>query len=585
VDTPGVGSVYRHNTEAAYDFVPEADAAIFLTSADPPISEGELRFLRDVRAEAARMFFILNKVDYLSPADRADAEAFTREVLGEALGREVRLFPVSARRALDARLAGDAAAFEASGMSAFERDFRRFLLRDKGEAVVASVASGGRKLARDERNSIEVEDRALSVSVEELTERAEEMERVFAEAASARGDIQALLEKETRDLLRMVEQDLAQLQHRETPALLEEVERLAAEVPDPRAAGEELDRQVKESLRRRIDLWRAEEERRVAEAFRRVTARFTGEVDGLVERTVRLCAELLEVKLVSAPAPLGLPAQSRFTYSLFEVPDPGICSARRPPPAPQGAGQEADPEGPARPDTGARREALRAAPLGLPPASRAVPPRAPARAGRAPGGHDREPPPRGGAGGRGASPGRARSRGRLPADGGFPGTGGGCGPGARGDPVRGGRGREVNAPDPFDGFARDLDHEAVPADTVSLLLPANELPDAELEARFLLYLGLFDMLAEALIEACESDEERAQRLAALLSGIQSVEPVLRFRLAERMRQAEGQELIARMRGRDIAVTRDWLVPKLHQLIAASRARIDALSQALAEPDR
>jgi hypothetical protein len=68
---------------------------------------------------------------------------------------------VSARRAVEARLAGDAAALEASGMSAFERNFRRFLLRDKGEAVVASVASGGRKLARDERNSIEVEDRAL----------------------------------------------------------------------------------------------------------------------------------------------------------------------------------------------------------------------------------------------------------------------------------------------------------------------------------------------------------------------------------------------------------------------------------------
>ncbi len=41
VDTPGVGSIYQHNTEAAYAFVPESDAAIFLTSADPPISQGE----------------------------------------------------------------------------------------------------------------------------------------------------------------------------------------------------------------------------------------------------------------------------------------------------------------------------------------------------------------------------------------------------------------------------------------------------------------------------------------------------------------------------------------------------------------
>lgn len=70
VDTPGVGSVYAHNTEAARAFVPEADAAIFLTTADPPISDTERQFLKDVREEASRMFFVLNKVDYLSGPDR-----------------------------------------------------------------------------------------------------------------------------------------------------------------------------------------------------------------------------------------------------------------------------------------------------------------------------------------------------------------------------------------------------------------------------------------------------------------------------------------------------------------------------------
>lgn len=320
VDTPGVGSVYRHNTDAAYAYVPEADAAVFLTSADPPISDGELRFLRDVRAEAARLFFVLNKVDYLTEPDRTEAEAFTRDVVRDALGRDVRLYALSARRALDAKLVGDPEALEASGMASFERDFRRFLLDEKGWAVVASAAARARKLVHDERNSIEVETRSLEAPVEELARRAEEMEQIFAQAAVARGDIEALVAKEADRLLAKVEEDLAALARRETPALLEEAERFLADADDPRRAGEEIDLRLKESLRRRIDLWRAEEDRTLAEAFRRATVRFTEEVDRLVARTIRLCAELLEVDLASTSAPVVLPAETRFTYSFLEVP-------------------------------------------------------------------------------------------------------------------------------------------------------------------------------------------------------------------------------------------------------------------------
>lgn len=320
VDTPGVGSVYRHNTDAAYASVPEVDAAVFLTSADPPISDEELRFLRDVRAEAARMFFILNKIDYLTEADRIEAEEFTRDVLRDALGRDVRLYPVSARRALDAKLARDPEALEASGLASFERDFRRFLLDDRGWAVAASAAARARKLAQDELNSVEVEMRSLRAPVEELARRAEEMERIFAEAEMARSDVEALVAKETERLLARVEEDLRALAARETPALLAEAQRLLAEVDDPRKAGEGIDIQVKESLRRRIDMWRTAEDRTVAEEFRRAAARFTADVDRLVARTVRLCAELLDVDLEPVSAPVALPPRPRFTYSLLEVP-------------------------------------------------------------------------------------------------------------------------------------------------------------------------------------------------------------------------------------------------------------------------
>lgn len=91
-DRPGVGSVYRHNTDAAYAYVPEADAAVSLTSADPLISDTERRFLEDIRAEAARMFLVLNKVDYLNERDRAEAIGFKQDVLRQALDENMTVF-------------------------------------------------------------------------------------------------------------------------------------------------------------------------------------------------------------------------------------------------------------------------------------------------------------------------------------------------------------------------------------------------------------------------------------------------------------------------------------------------------------
>jgi hypothetical protein len=41
VDTPGVGSVHDHNTAATDAYLPNLDAAVLVTSADPPISRAE----------------------------------------------------------------------------------------------------------------------------------------------------------------------------------------------------------------------------------------------------------------------------------------------------------------------------------------------------------------------------------------------------------------------------------------------------------------------------------------------------------------------------------------------------------------
>lgn len=320
VDTPGVGSVYGHNTDAAYRFIPEADVAIFVTSADPPISANERAFLEDVRTEAAKMFFVLNKIDYLSEPDRDASIAFTERVLSDTLGRAVPVFPVSALGALRSKSAGDERALEASGLPAFERAFRSFLLREKGVTILSSVARSGRRLVADERNSLAVEERAARLPLVELDRVAARMEDVFRDTQRSRDDMRVLLRREVERLVAAVEADLDGFRRQETPALVAMAERLLADADDVRAAAAGVDEQVKAWLRQLVDRWMAEEERRVAERYRAGTARFVEEANELSARTVELCSKILGVDLAGAEAPAGLASETRFTYSFFEVP-------------------------------------------------------------------------------------------------------------------------------------------------------------------------------------------------------------------------------------------------------------------------
>jgi small GTP-binding protein len=83
IDTPGVGSTFRHNSAAADAVLPECDATLFVLSVDPPITEVELEFLGRIRQTAARIIVVLNKIDVLEPEEQEKAVAFLSRVLAE----------------------------------------------------------------------------------------------------------------------------------------------------------------------------------------------------------------------------------------------------------------------------------------------------------------------------------------------------------------------------------------------------------------------------------------------------------------------------------------------------------------------
>lgn len=97
VDTPGVGSTHEKNSTAAYDFVTESDAVIFMLSVDSPVNKIETDFLETVKKYAGKFFFAVNKIDVIDEEDLEEYVQYCNNLLSGIMGEDVKLFPLSSR--------------------------------------------------------------------------------------------------------------------------------------------------------------------------------------------------------------------------------------------------------------------------------------------------------------------------------------------------------------------------------------------------------------------------------------------------------------------------------------------------------
>ncbi len=108
VDTPGTNALDRAHEALTREFVPRSDLVLFVTSADRPFTESEREFIESIREWGKKLVFVVNKIDILrEEAEVAEVEAFVVEGCRRLLGISPVLFPISARDALEAKLALD----------------------------------------------------------------------------------------------------------------------------------------------------------------------------------------------------------------------------------------------------------------------------------------------------------------------------------------------------------------------------------------------------------------------------------------------------------------------------------------------
>jgi GTPase Era involved in 16S rRNA processing len=202
IDTPGVGSTFLHNTEAALGVLPECDAILFVVSADPPITEAELDYLRRIRPKAARIFFVLNKVDYLALEERSKIIGFLRKVLEESAIRRPgdRIFSVSARNGLDAKLKGRRKELEASGIPEIEAHLARYLAHEKARVLEDAIRSKALDVLAQAIAEVSLRIQALKLPLELLASKSCQFEDILESIEEQRRVTRDLVMGEQRRL-------------------------------------------------------------------------------------------------------------------------------------------------------------------------------------------------------------------------------------------------------------------------------------------------------------------------------------------------------------------------------------------------
>ena len=213
IDTPGIGSTFRHNTLATINFLSQCDAAIFVFSVDPPPTEVEIEFLKKVQDKIPQLFFILNKTDYITPAERQTAEDFFRKVLNEQAGYppSTTLFSLSARQGLEARQQDDDKLWRQSGLAAMEKHLLTFMSEEKTRVLDKAVKLKADDLMADILMRLRVAGRSLQMPLVKLQECMEVFNEKLAEIDHQLQVSSDILTGERRRLHEFMEQEARKL--------------------------------------------------------------------------------------------------------------------------------------------------------------------------------------------------------------------------------------------------------------------------------------------------------------------------------------------------------------------------------------
>jgi ribosome biogenesis GTPase A len=320
IDTPGIGSTRAHNTRTTASYLQHVDAGIVVLSVDPPITEVESLFIRNIREEIPKLFFILNKTDIASPDEACQISHFLKDELNRLRIESPEIFSLSARLALQGKR-GNPSAANANGIESFERRLRTFLREEKGQVLLRSVALDALQIARTLKFAAAMGARAQALSPLELDHRRMALDQLLEQTEVEVHELKILLRQHSADLVARVATDLTAQVERSVPAVRQHLKSFHSLHPmeTGRAFGALMENFLMQEVDTVFRVWRMQEDEEVQAQLDVLSRRFVAQADAILERFQQAASILFEIPVERLAIACPLRVESHLRYQVERV--------------------------------------------------------------------------------------------------------------------------------------------------------------------------------------------------------------------------------------------------------------------------
>lgn len=314
VDTPGLGSTYAHNTDATREYLGHIDAAIIVFSVDPPITEAEAEFVKDLRNAVPSLVFVLNKTDLATEQEVAKLQNFLRDELVNRLGvpSDSEIFPVSSRR-IDGKT--DA------GLEDFVEYLQYFAMYKQDQTLFRSILRDVQKTLALASFSLSIGCRLSSLSPAELEERRLAIQDLLVAADSSTTALKTLLRQEQADLFSRVGRHLDGWQKEVLPQLQDQFE--SFRLSHPALSGKRLGKELEGFLNQEMDSifrdWRMREDAELAGTFNGAVAEYTSKAQLILNTLTQELETLTGLRTEPLRVHCGIAVDAKVSYVIERV--------------------------------------------------------------------------------------------------------------------------------------------------------------------------------------------------------------------------------------------------------------------------
>lgn len=210
VDTPGVSDINEQRVQVTYDFIPRADAVIFLLDATSPLKRSEKEFIQEhiIKIGIERVLFIANRFDNIDEEEEEEVlddlklrlrKTFTKN--DKFIFDTLRVIPMSSRLALDG--------VKGSGLELVKKEIDDIILEgSKSEEKLRTYKRRIHNILTSLNNDLLNEKNIFNANLEELNNTLIKINQMLCNEAKRKDRINLYIQDQKEDIISMVKKSI-----------------------------------------------------------------------------------------------------------------------------------------------------------------------------------------------------------------------------------------------------------------------------------------------------------------------------------------------------------------------------------------